>query len=494
MTRSSLSFISTPVTAVSPSLARLFAVPVTSRRRPRVQASYDRPSLRRSSRAPLKSAPDAAFRSELDEPTSSDSIPSLSSTSTSSTSSTSSRETDKSKLSNVSEPHSEPVSGNGVAAKAANNPTPKDKSATGKRPPAPSSKVNVSIGPFKISVASRSLLYTVPFLWGSFAPAVRFLFAQNPHQDPSVFNSERLLLSTLVYAPVLLPELRAFWERRAHDSKDETPKSVNCDGRFDFFPAGFELGVYVFLANIAQVLGLEQTSASRAAFLVQLQTVFVPILGTVLGVDNISFTNGLSSLIAVAGVFLLSADKTHGAVSSFTGDALEVVSAIFFTAYIVRLGAFCNKVSPTKLVATKIATQAILSILWAVSAESLMAIRHVPHTVISDGTTIAAAPWTLPAVAVGMAVVLWTGLFPSAIAGWAQTKGQQGVKPSEAVLIYATQPLWSTGLAAVLLGESFGIKGLFGGGLIVLSSLLPSLLSAIPFFQRLDKEQASKDD
>lgn len=351
----------------------------------------------------------------------------------------------------------------------------------------------MSIGPLKFSVASRSLLYTVPFLWGSFAPAVRFLFSQNPHQDPSVFNSERLLLSTLVYAPVLLPEFRAFWQRRA-DSRNNTQNSINNDGRFDFFPAGFELGVYVFLANIAQVLGLEQTSASRAAFLVQLQTVFVPVLGTVLGVDNISFTNGLSSLIAVAGVFLLSADKPPGVVSSFTGDALEVVSAIFFTAYIVRLGAFCNKVSPTKLVATKIATQAILSIFWAVSAESLMAIRHVPHTVISDGTTVAAAPWTLPAVAIGIAVILWTGLFPSAISGWAQTKGQQGVKPSEAVLIYATQPLWSTGLAAILLGESFGVKGFFGGALIVLSSLLPSLISSIPFFQRLDKEQASKDD
>lgn len=309
-----------------------------------------------------------------------------------------------------------------------------------------------------------------------------------------MFNSERLLLSTLVYVPVLLPEIRTFFQRRA-DAENNTQKSINHDGRFDFFPAGFELGIYVFLANIAQVLGLEQTSASRAAFLVQLQTVFVPVLGTVLGVDNITFTNGLSSLIAVAGVFLLSADKPRGTVSSLTGDALEVVSAIFFTAYIVRLGAFCNKVAPTKLVATKIATQAIFSILWAVSAESLMAIRHVPHTVISDGASVVAAPWTLPAVAVGVAVILWTGLFPSAISGWAQTKGQQGVKPSEAVLIYATQPLWSTGLAAVLLGESFGVKGFFGGSLIVLSSLLPSLTSSIPFFQKLDKEaQTSKDD
>lgn len=478
-----ISFISSPTGPTARSPARLFAMPVTSRR-PRFHASYRLNPSRRSLTA-TKAQPEAPFQSESDDPTApspSSVTPTPSPTLQNSTQSHQSSESPPAPIADV---HTELPSDNHSSAQ---NGVVKDKPKKKQS----STKIPISIGPLNFSIPARSLLYTVPFLWGSFAPAVRYLFAQNPHQDPSVFNSERLLLSTLVYAPILLPEIQAFLQSRSNTSTDN--KQPSNEDRFSFFPAGLELGVYVFLANIAQVVGLEQTSASRAAFLVQLQTVFVPILGTVLGLDNISFTNGLSSFVAVAGVFLLSADKPRGAVSSITGDALEVLSAIFFSAYIVRLGAFCNKVSPNQLVATKIATQAVLSIGWAIFAESSVAIRHAPHTIISDGTTVTAAPWTLPAIAVGAAVVLWTGIFPSAISGWAQTKGQQGVKPSDAVLIYATQPLWSAGLAALLLGETFGVKGLFGGGLIVLSSLLPSLTSSIPFFQRLDDKQSSKDD
>lgn len=240
--------------------------------------------------------------------------------------------------------------------------------------------------------------------------------------------------------------------------------------------------MYVFIANIAQVLGLEQTSASRAAFLVQLQTVFVPVLGVFLRiVDSISVTNWISSAIAVAGVALLSSDKGAGTESTLTGDALEVLSALFFSAYILRLGRYASRVPANPLVATKITVQAVLSFFWALLTEEVQNnTRAMPPP--PD------APWTLSAVAMNAAVVIWTGLFPSALSGWAQTKGQQGVPANEAALIFATQPLWATAIAAVTLGESFGSRGLAGGALIVFATLLPSLKSSIPFFNDVDEQ------
>lgn len=394
--------------------------------------------------------------------------------------------------------------------------------------------IPITLGPLNLNVSPRSLLYIVPFFWGSFAPAVRFLFSQNPHQEVSVFNTERLLLSTLVYSPILWRELQAFQSlykqsppSQSHlsqttqsatssDSKspildstssasssqtatldiDKTPvdkgsevlcvegdKGYSKGNRFDFFTVGLELGIIVFIANIAQVVGLQQTSASRASFLVQLQTVFVPILGTFLGTDRISARTGLSSAVAVGGVFLLSSDKAAGTESSLTGDGLEVLSALFFSYYIVRLSAAANRVAPNPMVATKIAVQAFLSIIWATVTEFL---QSRPSAVAA--TTH--APWTFATVSISIAVVLWTGFCSSAIAGWAQTKGQQAVRPSEAALIFATQPLWATALAAAVLGEKFGNRGIAGGSLIVLATLIPTLADS---FLKDNKQQQSKD-
>lgn len=323
--------------------------------------------------------------------------------------------------------------------------------------------IAISLGPFSTSIPARWLLYSVPFFWGSFAPAVRYLFAQDQHPDPSIFNTERLLLSTLIYVPVLLAEFSSYRNRNSPE--------VEPNKSFAFVLAGTELGVYVFLANVCQVLGLQHTSASRAAFLVQLQTVFVPVLSGLLGLDKISRSTWISSLVAVAGVALLSSDKGHGTVSSFNGDALEVLSALFFSTYIIRLSKFCNDIPANPLVATKIAVQTVLSFAWVALAELFIFFKHTPTEIAVTDTPI---PWTFAAVLANVLVVMWTGVMSSAVSGWAQTKGQQGVPPSEAVVIFATQPLWASALAALVLGESFGLKGFAGGALIIVATLLSS--------------------
>lgn len=342
--------------------------------------------------------------------------------------------------------------------------------------------VPIKIGPLSFSIPARSLLYIVPFLWGSFGPSVRFLFSQHPHQEVSVFNSERLLLSTLVYVPILFHEFQILLSMRKKESSpdvlcvDDDGKESSKFSRFDFLPKGLELGIYVFIANIAQVLGLQQTSASRAAFLIQLQTVFVPVLGTLLGTDSISLTAGFSSTVAVAGVLLLSLDKSAGTQSSLTGDSLEVLSAVFFSLYIVRLSKVANKVAPNPLVATKIAVQAFLSIGWATITEFQIHAQK-PVQVVVDSVVLnnATDPWTLGSIGISVAIVIWTGLLSSAFSGWAQTKGQQAVPANEAALIFATQPLWATAIAAVVLGESFGSRGFAGGGLIIMATLIPTI-------------------
>lgn len=321
-----------------------------------------------------------------------------------------------------------------------------------------------------VSVPGKWLLYTVPFLWGSFGPAVRLLFTQDGAPPPSIFNTERLLVSVLVYSPILFAEASGFMMARKQQNTREDRNDIQDADKYSYIRVGLELGLWVFLANVCQVIGLQQTSASRAAFFNQLQTVFVPVAAALLGIGEVSKSTFAAAAVAVFGVALLSLDKSHGVTSSLTGDSLEILSAVFFSAYIIRLGAFANKVRTAPLVATKIAMQAILSVSWVTGMEIMLSQGAQP----AAGTVAPILHLTSAGILINVAVVAWTGLMSSAVSGWAQTKGQETTPASEAAVIFATQPLWASAIAAIGLGESFGPKGIMGGLLIVVSTLISS--------------------
>ena len=72
----------------------------------------------------------------------------------------------------------------------------------------------------------------------------------------------------------------------------------------------------------------------------QLQMVIVPLpLGSP-GVENVRGHTWMVLVLAVAGVAPLSTDKRHGTVSSRSGEVLEIVSGIFFSFYIMRVGKY----------------------------------------------------------------------------------------------------------------------------------------------------------
>lgn len=326
------------------------------------------------------------------------------------------------------------------------------------------------------AVPGRYLLYTVPFLWGTFGPAVRILFSSDPHPVPSLFNTERLLLSNMVYLPILINEFYNVREKlsRAKENGNGSGKGAARTNEEDpllSVKAGLELGTWVFCANVAQVIGLQSTSASRAAFLVQLQTVIIPLMSALLGLNKVNRNTWIGSVIAVTGVAFLSFDKSHGTAASVVGDCLEVLSALFFSAYVVRLGSYCSRIKPGPLVAAKLVVQAGLSVIWAASVEAIALAGPHPGNTLNEGTHA----WTVAAAAVNIAVVAWTGLMSSALSGWLQTKGQQSVPASETAVIFATQPLWASATASVILGEAFGVKGITGGALIVLATVFSSL-------------------
>ena len=142
------------------------------------------------------------------------------------------------------------------------------------------------------------------------------------------------------------------------------------------FKGGIELGLYLFVANCLQVIGLQTVESDRAGFLVQLTTVMVPVCegifaGSVLLIPARTWA---ACIMAFLGLCVIELDgKTNAiwedsgqsllnAVFNFSqGDLLILGAAVLYTLHVVRLGTYARQTTPMKLAASKATTESILS-------------------------------------------------------------------------------------------------------------------------------------
>jgi hypothetical protein len=110
------------------------------------------------------------------------------------------------------------------------------------------------------------VLFSVPLAWGTFEPAVRYVYTIEPAVPGFVFSVGYYLVAALSLSALLgLSMLRN--EKDSDETKrKEKALSLPIQG-------GIELGIYLFLGNGLQVLGLKTVASDRAAFLLQLTTV-----------------------------------------------------------------------------------------------------------------------------------------------------------------------------------------------------------------------------
>lgn len=110
------------------------------------------------------------------------------------------------------------------------------------------------------------VLSTVPLAWGTFEPAVRYVYKIEPAVPGFVFSVGYYLVAALSLSALLgLSMLR---NGNDSDEKKRNEKATSLPIR-----GGIELGIYLFLGNGLQVLGLKTVPSDRAAFLLQLTTV-----------------------------------------------------------------------------------------------------------------------------------------------------------------------------------------------------------------------------
>ena len=184
------------------------------------------------------------------------------------------------------------------------------------------------------SFKSSLLLFLAAFIWG-----VAFV-AQSVGMDyvgPFTFNAVRCFVGSFILIPVI------FWNQKR--TAKELDKDTLHDRPKESILGGISCGILFFIATSLQQIGILYTSVGKAGFITALYIVIVPILGIFLK-RKVNLKIWISVLIALVGLYLLC---MSGSLTLTKGDALILLSALFFSFHILVVDHFSSKVSGVKL-------------------------------------------------------------------------------------------------------------------------------------------------
>ena len=332
--------------------------------------------------------------------------------------------------------------------------------------------------------AARGLLLAVPVLWATYNPALRFIYDSPTSPTPAELTSVRMLAAMVPFTAVFLSIARdaasTFGEDGVVDLSDERKDSDKVRDVRLLLRAGAELGLLNFLGTACQAWGLEQTTATRAGFLLSTINVGVPLFAAAgLGGVNAPPVTGpawAACALALLGVLITDYSADLSGVQPGdgfnAGDLGVLAAAVCYAAFTVRLGKWAREYDgPEDLAAVKLAVMFLCCGAWVL-------VDQVSYGAGVGGDWPNGGPWGSVLWAGGFSAGVWAAVVysavgPGALANLLQMKGQRTVPAAEAQVIFATTPVFNAVISVGFLGEAAGGQTLLGGAVIVAASVLP---------------------
>lgn len=215
---------------------------------------------------------------------------------------------------------------------------------------------------------------------------------------------------------------------------------------------GVLAGAFLTAGYVFQTWGLQDTSASKAAFITGMFVVITPVMQAVVLRRPPRPVTVIGVAMAVVGLWLLSGGSADG---WSVGDARVLLCAIAYSAHIIVLGSVGHhhEVAPFTLV--QLATVAVAC------------------TVIS----LATEPIAWPGESSVWIALVVTGVFGSAVAFAVQTLAQRYLSPTKTALILITEPAFG-GLFGWVAGERLGVSGFAGAAFILAGMIVAEVLGS----------------
>jgi drug/metabolite transporter (DMT)-like permease len=366
------------------------------------------------------------------------------------------------------------------------------------------------------------VLLTVPVCWGTYGVVVKFVYQLQPPVPGLLFSAAYYSV-----AAVTLLFLSALSSQQKHllttENKEvECPKAIDSSSFSNDYSTtkwdsmipvqvtgGLELGSYLILGNALQVTGLQTVPADRAAFLVQLTTIIVPILQAIFArsLKSISARTWIACFIAFFGVVTMELDgrfdiSTAKSViqpldilygipplSLEVGDILLILSSVAYSFHVLRLQKYATQMKPLTLATSKAVVESVLSVLMVLFLfflydPTITSFSNSMSKDVVDFFSVATSESnffsSLDQTRELVGAVLWTGIITCAYTIYAQSFGQQRLKPTEASLIYSSQPIFSSIFAFFFLGETLGPLGVIGGAMVAAAVAFVALTPLAP--------------
>lgn len=259
------------------------------------------------------------------------------------------------------------------------------------------------------------------------------------------FNASRGMIASveLLIAVLLLRRMRPRVQ-----SASEKKKS-----RHDLLLGGMICGAIFMVASNLQQYGIESnTSSGKAGFITALYIVIVPLLGLFFR-KRVRPLIWISVVIALGGLYLLC--FTPGASLAFSdGDFYVFLGSLFFSAHILAIDYFTQKVDGIELSCAQFIVMTLLSLVCALLFDR--------QTTLSD-------------IAAGLPYILYVGVLSSGLGYTLQILAQREGDPTVVSLLLSTESLFAAVSGALILHERLAGREYSGCALMLCAVILAQL-------------------
>ncbi len=207
---------------------------------------------------------------------------------------------------------------------------------------------------------------------------------------------------------------------------------------------GIILGVLYFGGIFLQGLGTGYTSASNSGFITSLYIPIVYAIDVLQRRFNYNHKFTLALILSVIGMYLMSG----GSYESRIGDLMVLAGAFFWALQVLAVDRFSKKFFSLDLVFFQYAVTAITAFAFFPTSPS-------------SGSLVEVLP-----------VLLYLAAVCSILVGVLQVWGQKYTSASQAVLIYALEPVSAALFSLLILGERLGAAESVGAILIMISVVI----------------------
>lgn len=297
----------------------------------------------------------------------------------------------------------------------------------------------MDLNAFEKKKVSRFMMVAATMIWG-----ITFI-AQSEgakHIEPFFFNAARFWIGALVILPISY--LR---------SKKDTGKStfwVASDNKMITIKGAFFDSIAIFLGVSLQQIGIAYTTPGKAAFLVSLSIVFVPIIGMLLG-EKIKSLQWVGVFTAVVGVSLISLNEQ---LQINVGDFMMIGSAFFLAINTIVSGYYNKTVESLKYTLIRFVFAAIICTIISFLTET---------------TNLEMVKNALPSI-------LFAGIISSGVGYTLQSIAQINLDDLTTALILSLESVFGAVFAWILLGQVLSFKELAGCVIVFCSVIYIQLI------------------